>query len=427
MAPLARRVSGLHVGIRQERSFPDDRAGRAAAKAFAATLDEPRTVFDVRTRIAGRVVTRTFRRRREAEAYASTVENERLRGLAVDPRRSRTPLDEVARQWLNTRTAKRASSITRDRAIVRHHISPALGARPIGAVTRAEVQAVVDRWSQRLAASRVARQFSCLRAIYTLAESAEIVARNPCRGARLPQVRLVDRRHLDADELEHLATALGGDQATMMWVGAVLGLRWGEAVGLTLSRVDVDHSSVVVDRQLARNGELEPPKSAAGVRRLACPDWLTEELRRLVFKRAAAGTDALLFVNGRGGPLDYTNWRERTWLPACAAVGLSGLRFHDLRSLAATALVTAGVDIKTAQVRLGHSSPQVTLGIYARATLDADRRAADAVGALLRPRDGRAMGAQETQHAPDPSGLNSGFRLWAVDTRIRTSMTCENG
>jgi len=51
--------------------------------------------------------------------------------------------------------------------------------------------------------------------------------------------------------------------------------------------------------------------------------------------------------------------------------------------MAATALVSSGVDIKTAQVRLGHSSPSVTLGIYARATAQADRQAAEVVGALF--------------------------------------------
>jgi integrase len=48
--------------------------------------------------------------------------------------------------------------------------------------------------------------------------------------------------------------------------------------------------------------------------------------------------------------------------------------------MSATALVAAGVDVKTAQTRLGHSSLQVTSGIYARATVEADRLAANVVG-----------------------------------------------
>jgi integrase len=71
------------------------------------------------------------------------------------------------------------------------------------------------------------------------------------------------------------------------------------------------------------------------------------------------------------------------------------LRFHDLRSVSATALVAAGVDVRTAQTRLGHSSPVITLGIDARATAEADRRAADAVGNALRPDVARSVHAPE--------------------------------
>lgn len=63
---------------------------------------------------------------------------------------------------------------------------------------------------------------------------------------------------------------------------------------------------------------------------------------------------------------------------------------------AATAMVRMGVDVKTAQARLGHSDPRLTL-IYAQATTDGDRVAADLRAGLLtdtaKPvtRDGRGM------------------------------------
>jgi hypothetical protein len=183
------------------------------------------------------------------------------------------------------------------------------------------------------------------------------------------------------------------DQGTMMWLGAVLGLRWSEAAGLTVDRLDLLAGAITVDRQLARTGELVPPKSNAGFRTLACPQWLVDQLAALLTRRGLTAADgsALVLVGEGGKPLDYTNWRRRTWVPTCERAGLPGLRFHDLRSLAATALVAAGVDMKTAQTRLGHSSPQVTLGLYERATVAADRKAADAVGAMFAPRDIRGM------------------------------------
>ena len=83
--------------------------------------------------------------------------------------------------------------------------------------------------------------------------------------------------------------------------------------------------------------------------------------------------------------------------PSEFAVGLEGLGFHDLRRLAATVMVGACVDPKTAQTRLGHSDPRLTIGLYAQATSDGDRAAADRIEEhFFSPdstgtRDGRAM------------------------------------
>lgn len=71
------------------------------------------------------------------------------------------------------------------------------------------------------------------------------------------------------------------------------------------------------------------------------------------------------------------------------AAGFGDLHFHDLRKTAATALVTSGIDVKTAQVRLGHANPQIALRVYAQASNEADRAAAKTVGDLFRPRDTR--------------------------------------
>lgn len=180
----------------------------------------------------------------------------------------------------------------------------------------------------------------------------------------------------------------------MMWTGAVLGLRFAECAGLTVDRLNLVAGTVTIDRQLGRDAQLSVPKSAAGERTMACPAWLVDDLAVLLSRRGLTVNDpiAFVFVSPTGAPLHYTNWRRRVWLPACREAGLSDLVFHDLRSLSATALIRVGADVKTTQHRLGHSSPQVTLGLYARATAEADREAAERVGAYLRPTRGSARG-----------------------------------
>jgi integrase len=86
-------------------------------------------------------------------------------------------------------------------------------------------------------------------------------------------------------------------------------------------------------------------------------------------------------TNATSGALPV--WRRRVWLPAVKASGCAGAGFHDLRRINATALVVGGVDVKTAQVRLGHSDPRMTLAIHASAPASADRAAADVLGATF--------------------------------------------
>ncbi len=323
----------------------------------------------------------TFAAKADAQAWLAGAETDLVRGSWIAPRAGRVTLAEVADRWLASNPLKRSSTVERDRAIIYAHIDDALGGRRIDQITKAEVQSVVDGWATSLAASTVGRMASVLRAICRYAVDSELVARSPATGLRLPRVGLVERPTLSADDLDRLADALGS-WAPMMWVGVLGGLRWAECAGLTIGYLDLLAGTVTVSQQLGRDLKLGPPKSVAGRRRLALPEWLVDDLAAHLARRGltAADRDALVFCAPKGEPLRYQNWLRRTWRPACEAAGFPALRFHDLRSMAATALVAAGVDVRTAQTRMGHSSPSVTLAIYARATAEADRRAADAVG-----------------------------------------------
>jgi hypothetical protein len=62
------------------------------------------------------------------------------------------------------------------------------------------------------------------------------------------------------------------------------------------------------------------------------------------------------------------------------------------------------VDLKTAQTRLGHSDPRLTLVVYAQATTTADRDAADRVAALFQatPAEAEEDGLIEDESAMGP-------------------------
>lgn len=347
-----------------------------------------RTVYEVRLRDpAGREYSRTFTARKAAEAYEVEQRAQRARGTWVDPRRGDVPFSEVAQAWLAGSPSKRGSGLARDESIVRNHLLPAIGDRKLGSLTPRDIQALVTMWSQGAAPRTVRRQYGVLTAILNQAVASDLIGRTPARGVRLPT--LADKRTrniIGGERLTDLAEALGEDYGPMAYLGAVLGLRWGECAGLKVGRIDFLGRTITVTEQRTRGlgGRMVecPPKSAAGRRTLSVPAPLMAMLSEHLRKRGvtAADPDTYLFVGDHGGPLEYSGFRQRVWQPACQAIGLPNLGFHDLRRANATELVRSGVDVKTAQTRLGHSDPRLTLAVYAQATNEADRTAAEKLG-----------------------------------------------
>lgn len=61
-----------------------------------------------------------------------------------------------------------------------------------------------------------------------------------------------------------------------------------------------------------------------------------------------------------------------------------GVRFHGLRHTAAILMLSSGVDVRTAAGRLGHARAGFTLNVYGHFMAEADQRAAERVGEMLK-------------------------------------------
>lgn len=324
----------------------------------------------------------TFASKADAQRWLSNVETAIHKGEWVDPAGGRMTVAELAEHWQSSDPSKRSSTKARDDAILRIHILPTLGPRRLREVTPPDIQRLVNAWAEENAPRTVDRQYDVVRALFAYAARSDWLSRTPCRGIKLPAVTTTRRRALEPDDVIRLATAIDPRYEAMIWVGAVLGLRWAEVAGLTVGSLDLLRNSLTVTEQLGRDRQLGDPKSDAGKRQLSIPEELSSLLAAHLATRNLTGADPgqLLFTTPQGRPLDYSHWRIRTWLPAVARAGLAGAGFHDLRRANATTLVAEGVDVKTAQTRLGHADPRTTLSIYARAVPKADRAAADALG-----------------------------------------------
>ncbi|MGW9028348.1 hypothetical protein ACWGQ5_30195 [Streptomyces sp. NPDC055722] len=93
--------------------------------------------------------------------------------------------------------------------------------------------------------------------------------------------------------------------------------------------IDLEARTVSVRRAYSETRShgltVKTPKSTAGVRTVAIPASLVEELAQHLAEYFGAGRTGLVFLGARGGVLRRNNFR-RIWLRALAATGLGGVR-----------------------------------------------------------------------------------------------------
>ena len=331
----------------------------------------------------------TFAARRDAERYLQRVEVDIERGTWRDPRVGRVTFSDWAGDYLGSSAHKRPTTLARDRTVIRVHLEPALGRVPLVAITRRDVQLLVDAMSAALAPATVRTNYGVLRAVLGAAVDAELLVANPCRKVRLPQEIGRDKRRATPDELDSLIEAVPNDEyRALVTVSAALGLRWSEAAGLRVGRIDFGAvTTLTVSETVAEvDGRVTSAvvKTRSSRRTMTVPDCCAVVLYHHLTTTGRRGAEQLVFQAPTGGPLRASNFRARVWRPAVRAAGLDGLTFHALRHSDAGYMRVCGAHDQTIQHRLGHSSSQITSRVYGWVPRTEDVALAAALDDLLR-------------------------------------------
>ncbi len=308
----------------------------------------------------------TFRTKADAASYLATVEADMLRGSWVDPRLSRVTFGEWVEKWWEVSGDLRPTTRDLYEYLLRRFLLPTFERVPVGSIDTLAVR----RWRAGLerdagvGASTRAKAYRLLSRILAVAAESGYVVRNPCtiKGAGVehaPEMRIATVR-----QVAELADAVPRPLRALVYVAAYSGLRWGELAGLRRHRVDLPRRRLHVVEQVAEvNGRfiVGPPKTQAGQRVVVLPAIAATALEEHLAAFVPDAADALVFPAAEGGYMRRSNFRRRVWLPATRAVGVEGLRFHDLRHTAATLAQTAGANTRELMARIGHASSDAAL------------------------------------------------------------------
>jgi integrase len=362
----------------------------ASIEKRTTAKNEPR--WEVRYRVRGREVSRTFRTRADAIAYRRQIEHDELRGLGYDPRAGRITFSEWWDEWWPSTAHLRVSTRTRDEVLYQARIKPTFGDFPLIDVDRSAMRAwVAELRKDDLAASTVHKCAQIVSKVLRAAVDDGRLARNPAQGLELPRIEQEEMRFLTPNDVATLVGAIGDRWRGLVILGAYGGLRLGEMVALRRHRVDLLRGTVdVMETAGYPGGQLfvGPPKTRAGRRRVPVPRIVVEELERHLAALGDVDHDGLIFASDKGGYLRGEHFRPDIWHPAVERAGLTPLRIHDLRHTAVALWIAAGASPKEIAVRAGHTSVATVLDRYGHlfpGTEDRVNAALDALAAQAIP------------------------------------------
>ena len=324
----------------------------------------------------GKERSKTFDKKGDATKFLTSAEGSKLTGEWIDPRLGKMPLSEWAEQWLAGRIALKPKTRYGYESLLRTRLLPEFGRYPLVELRPVQIQQwVAQLHAAGVSASQVRQSYRLLSTILKGAVDSGYLAKTPCVAVNLPRVKPREMLFLSAAQVDDLAEAAASQplgenfrngNATLIYLLAYGGLRWGEAAAVRRGRCDLLRSRVHVAEALSDvSGVLHWGETKTReTRQVVLPRFLCEMLARHL-ENVPADPSALVFTAPDGGAMRHANWRNRVWVPSVAAAGLpAGLRIHDLRHTAASLLIAQGAHPKAISSHLGHSSISVTVDRY---------------------------------------------------------------
>ncbi len=352
-----------------------------------------------------------FRTRREAEEGLARALNQLGDNMYIAP--NKLTVGEWITKWL-ARADRRPSTQAMYEMLSRLYIIPALGQVQLQKLTTARVNSFYAELQANggrrgtLSPKTCRHVHATMRgAINAAVAEGGIVHRNVVRQASPPRLEPKEMRTWSASELKAFLSAIEADRfypafllaaSTGVRRGELLGLRWRDCdlAGLHHKRhgdlptptVEIRQTRTVVNYKVITG----QPKTERGKRNISLDSDSVQALHtwraRILEERISLGLgapepDDLVFTLADGSAI-HPGELAKHFRRLVKAVGLRPIPLHSLRHVHASLLLSSGASVPLVSARLGHSSPAITLSIYAHAIPGEEAEAAERVMEIVR-------------------------------------------
>jgi integrase len=291
-------------------------------------------------------------------------------------------------------TVKEATSITTER-YVKNHVLHVFGTVKISKITPKMAQKAVNKWAEDLKVYKVLLQYVVK--MFDFAINLKMVKENPFKNVIRPKTKDAEEnkeiKFYTLDEVQKIMATLDKRVTTtnpsnkLYYFFAMLdqtfyrllafsGLRVGEALALTWSDIDFEDKTLTVNKNLSQTKTgfvVSSPKTKSSNRTITLDDKTIRVLKRwqlkekeLLFSNRVKNC-SIVFPDLNGNHLNRQNIYMRSKRVAKFS-NVPNIGTHGWRHTHASMLFESGATMKEAQVRLGHSSIEMTMNIYTHVT-----------------------------------------------------------
>jgi integrase len=233
------------------------------------------------------------------------------------------------------------------------------------------------------------RELACLKTIFNIAILWGKLDSSPAKQIRRFPVNNIREKILSDEDMRRLVEAADPRIKPVLIIALSTGMRRNEILGLKWQNVHFEGKYIFIE--YSKSGK---------TRQIPMNDLIVETLKNI------PRVSEFVFYNSKKNKNVSLFAVRDAFLRACEKARIKGLRFHDLRHCAASAMVRKGIDLVTVSKILGHSSIQMTMR-YAHPTPENMRLAINSLGEILKG----GQEQPEKQEKPGKIPVKSGIEI----------------
>jgi len=320
---------------------------------------------------------KSFPTKKEAQKDSEEMLKNYLDGRITLP--SKITFEELADQWLRAKRAelsKRSSILFNEdqtKALTNHFGKILI--KDLSPLLVQNYYSTLKEQARPLSSKTIEHRAKVLKSILRFAVQMRLLNNNPAEGIKSPKTHKKQIEPWTQEEFALFYAEIKKHRLFAFYrLSAYTGARRGELLALRRADIDFNKQEMTICKTRGRYQRevIETPLTKTDLPRTVrldgktC-DILRDHIKRMTLEASSSpfpySASGYLFVQEDGSAIDPSH-PSNLFTKVSKRLGLPPQRLHDLRHFHATELIRSGANILEVSDRLGHSSIEITLGVY---------------------------------------------------------------